>query len=77
MKKIRLETLPYIESENIGEIEVSLEISEKEYEKYIKMSNLRKVEYIKSNATVRVTDFDVEYSFKIDEVSVEEIEFDE
>jgi len=73
MQKIRLEIYPCVDNATIGEIEVSLEMSKEQYDKYLKMSKSAKIKYIKDNGTIKITDFDVDYSFDVDE----DVSFDE
>lgn len=74
MKKIRLEFYPYVEHQSIGEIQVSLEMSKKEYNKFLKLPKDKQNEIINSNATVKVTDFDVTYEVpELEDISITEI----
>jgi len=70
MKKYRLEFLPYIQRSDIGEIEVSLELFDTEFEKFKAMSIKERKEFIRSNAIVKVTDFDVEYIIEDEEIDI-------
>lgn len=57
----KFELSPYITSQNIGEIEVSVELTKEEVELCRKMSKEEFSNYIKPKATVIITDFDVDY----------------
>jgi len=57
----KFEISPYITSQNIGEIEVEVELTKEEVELCRKMSKEDFSDYIKSKATVKITDFDIDY----------------
>lgn len=57
----KFEISPYITSQNIGEIEVNVELTKEEVELCRKMSKKEFSDYIKPKATVLITDFDVDY----------------
>jgi len=57
----KFEILPYITSKNIGEIEVNVELTKEEVESCMKMSKQEFSDYIKSKATIVITDFDIDY----------------
>lgn len=57
----RFEIQPYINSQNIGEIEVFVELTNEEVEKVRVMTKEEFSAFIKPKSTVRITDFDVDY----------------
>ena len=57
----KFEISPYITSQNIGEIEVNVELTKEEVELCMKMSKQEFSDYIKSKATIVITDFSVDY----------------
>lgn len=57
----RFEIQPYIESQNIGEIEVFVELTNEEVEKVKVMTKEEFSAFIKPKGTIRITDFDVDY----------------
>ena len=57
----KFELNPCITSATIGEIEVSIELSDEEIKSVSKMNKEDFIKFIKSKATVIITDFDVDY----------------
>lgn len=57
----RFEIQPYINSQNIGEIEVFVELTNEEVEKVKVMTKEEFSAFIKPKGTIRITDFDVDY----------------
>lgn len=57
----RFEIQPYINNQNIGEIEVFVELTNEEVEKVRVMTKEEFSAFIKPKGTVRITDFDVDY----------------
>ena len=72
----RFEIQPYINSQNIGEIEVFVELTKDEVEKVKVMTKKDFSAFIKSKATVRITDFDVDYDAETFEDWVESEDID-
>ena len=72
----RFEIQPYINSQNIGEIEVFVELTKEEVEKVKVMTKKDFSAFIKSKATVRITDFDVDYDAETFEDWVESEDVD-
>ena len=72
----RFEIQPYIKSQNIGEIEVFVELTKEEVEKVKVMTKKDFSAFIKSKATVRITDFDVDYDAETFEDWVESEDID-
>jgi len=70
---MKIEFYPYIKSQKIEEIEVSLEISKDDFEKLKNMSKLEQQEYIKTYGRVKITDFDIIYTVpEINEMDIYE-----
>ena len=57
----KYEIIPYIQNGTIGEIEVSIELSEEEIKLVSKMNKQDFTKFIKEKATVKITDFDVDF----------------
>lgn len=57
----KFEISPYIENGQIGQIEVSVELSDEEIKLIGKMNKEDFTRFIKERATVKITDFDVDY----------------
>lgn len=57
----RFEIQPYINNQNIGEIEVFVELTNEEVEKVKVMTKEEFSAFIKPKGVVRITDFDVDY----------------
>ena len=72
----RFEIQPYIISQNIGEIEVFAELTNEEVEKVKVMTKKEFSVFIKPKATVRITDFDVDYDAETFEDWVESEDVD-
>ena len=53
--------LPYIQQSTIGQIEVSIELTDEQLEEIKKMTNPEFDKFVKSNSTVTILDFDVEF----------------
>jgi hypothetical protein len=61
MGEIKLEFLPCITDYVVGEVEVTLVVSEEEYERLKLMPKNKFDEYVKSNGWVKITDSDIGY----------------
>jgi hypothetical protein len=71
MRTKRFECLPYISKDTIGEIQVSIELTDEEILSLKLMSKEEYETFIRSKANVQITDFDVEYEvMPIDEWDV-------
>lgn len=57
----KYELQPCIRYFNIGEIEVSIDLTEKEVEKVRQMTKGEFSSFVKSKAIVKITDFDIDY----------------
>ncbi len=64
--------MPLPENDTIGEIEVSVELTNEEYEKCKTMPHSQFEDFIKSRATVKIIDFSVDFEVPtIDEFDIE------
>ncbi len=70
--KKRYSFMPFPENYTIGEIEVSVELTNEEYEKCKTMPHSQFEDFIKARATVKITDFSVDFEVPtIDEFDIE------
>lgn len=58
---IKIECIPSIDYSDIGEISVSIELTQEQIETVKNMTKVEFKQFVLLNATVRVTDFDVKY----------------
>ena len=72
-KIIKIEFIPDIERSGINEVTVTMELSEESFEKLKKMNKKKRSGFIKTHATVTVSDFDIKYTVpEISEMDITE-----